>query len=377
MLTHLRFAPAPAPEPLPVLAGRRRFVAGLADTPDVSYELAADSFHEDAWRECIWQHAAHGIDTVYWRVDGQCADFHTRVGTVRYSVPRTHDLYSPISRYYGLALQRLDPLRIAVEEKQRWGVRLFGWMRANNYSGNAVARFFIEHPEWHEVREDGAPAPQLCFAVPEVRAHKAAILREAAAYGLDGLLFDTLRHPPMVGYHPAVVAAFRARHGEDPPRESETRLPTERTDNRTGERWERWFRFRAGFVTQFIRELRAGLAADGLGRLPVHVRVAPQRFLHDGADLEALLDEGLVDGVVANRYRTETLDYERLFPVVRGRVPVCAVCDPLRSDPVELLHDLWRDERLAGVGLYESEWSVHVPEHREALLALAGQTTVT
>ena len=140
----------------------------------------------------------------------------------------------------------------------------------------------------------------------------------------------------------------------------------ERTDNRTGERWERWFRFRAGFVTQFIRELRAGLAADGLGRPPVHVRVAPQRFLHDGADPEALLDEGLVDGVVANRYRTETLDYERPFPVVRGRVPVLRR-DPLRSDPIELLQDLWRDERLAGVGLYESEWSVHVPEHREAL----------
>ena len=100
----------------------------------------------------------------------------------------------------------------------------------------STTRRTIEHPEWPEVREDGSPAPQLCFAVPEVRAHKVAILREAAAYGLDGLLFDTLRHPPMVGYHPAVVAAFRARHGEDPPRESETRLPMERTDNRTGER---------------------------------------------------------------------------------------------------------------------------------------------
>jgi hypothetical protein len=374
VLTHVRFAPAPAPGPAPALARRRRFVAGLADTPDVSYELAADSFHEEAWRESLWQHAAHGIDTVYWRVDGQCSDFHTKVGTVRYSVPRTHALYSPISRYYGLALERLDPLRLAVEESRRRGVRLFGWMRANNYSGNAVARFFVEHPEWHEEREDGGPAPQLCFAYPEVRAHKAAILREAAAYGLNGLLIDTLRHPPMVGYAPVVVAAFRERYGEDPPRAPEARLPLERTENRSGARWERWFRFRAEYFTQFVRDLRAGLAVDGRGRLPLHVRVAPQRFLHDGADLEALLDEGLVDGVVANRYRTEALDYERLFPVVRGRVPVCAVCDPLRNDPIELLHDLWCDERLAGVGLYESEWSVHVPEHREALLALAARS---
>ncbi len=369
VLTHLRFAPSPPPAPPRDLRARRRTLAGLVDTPDVSFEVAADSFREEAWRESLWQHAAHGIDTVYWRVDGQCADFHTRVGTVRYSVPRTHDLYSPVSRYFGLALERLDPLRIAVEESRRWGLRLFGWMRANNYSGNAVARFFVQHPEWHEARADGRPAPQLCFAVPAVRAHKGAILREAAAYGLQGLLIDTLRHPPMVGYHPLVTEAFRERFGEQPPRSLDAPVFLERGDDREGQAWERWFRFRATFFAAFLRELRAGLQADGLGHLPIHVRVAPRRALHDGADLEALLDEGLIEGVVANRYTTEPLDYERLFPLVRGRVPVVAVCDPLRDDPIDLLPELLADERLEGAGLYESEWSVHIPAHREVLLA--------
>src|SRR5207249_1139695 len=84
VLTHLRFAPAGASpaaskggspavaEALPARAAApardaadrragRPFVAGLTDTPDVAYELAADAFHPDAWRETFWQHAVHGI----------------------------------------------------------------------------------------------------------------------------------------------------------------------------------------------------------------------------------------------------------------------------------------------------------------------------
>ncbi|MBI3970332.1 MAG: hypothetical protein HY332_03490 [Chloroflexi bacterium] len=371
VISHVRFAPAPPPEPPRVFSGRRRYIAGLADIPDVGNDIGADALQEEAWREVVAQHARVGIDTVYWRVDGQCPDFHTRIGTVRYSVPRTHTLYSPRFRTYGRALERLDPLRIAVDEKQHWGLRLLGWMRTNNYSGNVVARFFVEHPEWHERREDGSPAPQLCLAVPEVRAHKAAILREAVAYGLDGLLIDTLRHPPMVGYHPVVVEAYKKEYGEDPPREPESRLLPSWVEQRTGERWERWFRFRAQFFAQFLRDIRAGLAADGYDRLPIHVRVAPTRYLHDGADLEALLEEGLVDAVVASRYVADPLDYELLFPVVRDRVPICAICDPIRGDREALLRQLQRDERLGGVGIYESNRMVHTAPYRDTLLEIA------
>jgi hypothetical protein len=367
----VRFVPAPPAVPLEPLTGRRRVVAGLADIPDVGNDIGADAYQEEAWREVVAQHARVGIDTVYWRVDGQCADFHTKIGTVRYSVPRTHSLYSPRARTYGRALELLDPLRIAVDEKRRWGLRLLGWMRANNYSGNVVSRFFVEHPEWHERREDGSPAPQLCFAVPEVRAHKTAILREAVAYGLDGLMIDTLRHPPMVGYHPEVVREFRAEYGEDPPRGPEGRPVQGRSEVRFGEPWERWYRFRARFFAQLIRDLRAGLAADDHGSLPIHVRVAPRRFLHDGADLAALLDEGLIDAVVANRYVADPLDYELLFPVVRERVPVVAICDPIRGDPPQLLRDLWRDPRLDGAGVYESNRMVHTPPYRDVLLEIA------
>jgi hypothetical protein len=387
VVSHLRFAPATPVAPGAALAtasaGRPRVIAGLSDIPDVGNDLGADAYHEEAWREVVAQHARVGIDTVYWRVDGQCADFHTKIGTVRYSVPRTHGLYSPRSRTYGRALERLDPLRIAVEEKERCGLKLFGWMRANNYSGNVVSEFFVQHPEWHERRQDDREAPQLCFAIPEVRAHKTAILREAAAYGLDGLMIDTLRHPPMVGYHPAVVEAFRAEYGEEPPRDLDPRQPLDQfegTDGAQRERpshsnrwrdWEPWFRFRARFFAALIRDLRAGLAADGLGHLPVHVRVAPTRALHDGADLEALIGEGLIEAVVVNRYVADPLDYERLFPVVRDRVPIIAICDPIRGDPVQLLHDLSRDPRLGGVGVYESNRMVHTPTFRDALAAIA------
>jgi hypothetical protein len=375
VVSHLRFAPvdtsaqATAPE-APPRAGRRRIVAGLSDIPDVGNDLGTDAYQEETWREVVAQHARAGIDTVYWRVDGQCADFHTKIGTVRYSVPRTHGLYSPRSRSYGRALELLDPLRIAAEEKARCGLKLFGWMRANNYSGNVVSDFFVQHPEWHERRQDGAEAPQLCFAVPEVRAHKTAILREAAAYGLDGMMIDTLRHPPMVGYHPVVVDAFRQEYGEEPPRDLDPRRPLDQFEGSDGARWERWFTFRARFFAALIRDLRAGLAADGLGHLPVHVRVAPTRYLHDGADLDALIEEGLIEAVVLNRYTYEPFDYERVLSVVRDRMPVIAICDPIRGDKVQMLRDLARDERLDGFGVYESNRMVHTPLFRDALRAI-------
>ena len=75
--------------------------------------------------------------------------------------------------------------------------------------------------------------------------------------------------------------------------------------------------------------------------------------------------------MVANRYVTDALDYERLFPVVRDRVPVIAVCDPIRGDSVELLGRLSADARLGGVGLYESNRLVHTPLYRDALLEVA------
>jgi hypothetical protein len=371
VISHVRFAPAPPPTPVPSIAARRRRIVGLADIPDIGSDICTDAYHEEAWREIVAQHARVGIDTVYWRVDGQCADFHTTIGTVRYASARVHDVYSPRSRCYGRALERLDPLRIAVDEAAKSGLRVFGWMRANNYSSNVVSDFFLQHPEWHEEREDGGEAAQLCFAVPEVRAHKTAILREAAAYGLHGLMIDTLRHPPMVGYHPLVVAAYRERYGEAPPRDRADRAPRGRPERASDETWARWFRVRAGYFAQFIRDLRAGLAADGRRDFPIHIRVAPTRYLHDGADLAALLDERLVDTVVTSRYVADPLDYELLFPVVRGRVPIVALADPIRADQPQLLRDLARDARLGGIGIYESNRMVHTPRFRDALQEIA------
>jgi hypothetical protein len=52
-------------------------------------------------------------------------------------------------------------------------------------------------------------------------------------------------------------------------------------------------------------------------------------------------------------------------------VPIIAICDPIRGDPVQLLHALSRDPRLRGVGVYESNRMVHTPAFRDALAAIA------
>src|SRR5207245_819002 len=153
--------------------GGRPHVVGLCDIPDIAFEFGVDPDEVDVWTSNLWEHARHGVDTVYWRVDGQACAFHTTIGTWDYPCPRVHSVFTPAGRQFGQFLARHDPLQLAVEEGKRLGLRIIGWTRTNSYSGSVVSRFFAEHPEWHEEREDGKPSPQLCFAFREVRAHKA------------------------------------------------------------------------------------------------------------------------------------------------------------------------------------------------------------
>ena len=52
-------------------------------------------------------------------------------------------------------------------------------------------------------------------------------------------------------------------------------------------------------MTAFGRELRAALAARNMAHVKVSIWVRPRHCLFDGIDLDAWLDEGLCDEVVA------------------------------------------------------------------------------
>jgi len=174
----------------------------------------------------------------------------------------------PAARQTRFDYRTWDPLDIAVQYCRERGVEIVVWYTLNEedhgYIG-LLSRFAEEHPEYAWVARDGtARFTNVSFGFPEVRAHKCAIVRELLDYGVDGLMLDFIRragryrvlgermvHFPyywdddgacQYGYEAPIVAAFEAETGLDP-------LQIPNFD-------ERWIRFRAGYNTAMLSEIR-------------------------------------------------------------------------------------------------------------------------
>lgn len=75
---------------------------------------------------------------------------------------------------------------------------------------------------------------------PEVRKERVDILCEVAERNSEGVMADAVRQPPMLGYHPTMVAAYKAMTGID----------AQTIDGSLGKVYEDWIRWRAGFFTE-------------------------------------------------------------------------------------------------------------------------------
>lgn len=275
-------------------------LAGLADIVDLFRSLDSRDPDPIAYASNVAEHARCGFRKIYWRIDGQCSDFQSKVNTVRYISARVHGIFKPQAKAYGRVLKSHDLLRVAADAAAESGIELWGWMRFNNYSGNVKSAFYVDNPQFHEQWEDGTSAPKLCLAFPEVRKHKIDILVEAAKYGLTGVNLGFLRHPPVLCYHPILVEGYQKETGNLPPRNLKYPDPRHLTSMpRAGGEYDRWHKYRASYMTTFGRELRAALRENGLGHVKVALWVRPNHCLFDGIDMDYWLAEGLCDEVVA------------------------------------------------------------------------------
>ncbi len=171
-----------------------------------------------------------------------------------------------------------------------------------------VPRFAVEHPEYMSKARDGRSwldwdvgepvlgydVGYLALAHPEVRAYaRRELVAFARDFGADGVQLEFL--PVLaagesvwpLGYDEPALAEYRRRFGVDP-RSQPADDPA-------------WARLRAGYVTEFFRELRRDL--DALGR-PVEVAAAtegiwarPDEAYRLGLDWPAWVEEGLVDAL--------------------------------------------------------------------------------
>jgi hypothetical protein len=204
-------------------------------------------------------------------------------------------LHAEVWRYF--REQNMDPFRLALDYAHEMGLEFHGCYRPAGFCfpppedhWNAGG-FYEQHPELRSVNRDGSLAARTSYTYPETRRYVLTVLREIAEYGVDGIAILYIRRPPLVGYEPPLVDAFRAETGLDA-------LELAEDD-------ERWLRFRCRILDEFMRELRAELdaVAREMGRakpiaITAMVSGRPEENLRHGMDVAAWVAEGTVDTLI-------------------------------------------------------------------------------
>ena len=191
----------------------------------------------------------------------------------------------------------IDHLRVAADHAHEVGLELHASYRVAGFHFPVPADewntggLFDQHPGWHGRNRHGRPTPRLSYAYDGVRQYVVSLFREIAAYPIDGICLLYNRRPPLVEYEEPIVEGFQARYGEDP--------------REIDERDARWLKYRATFLTQFMRQVREMLndEAHKQGRkqpfeVSAIVMGAERANLYYAMDLEEWIREGLVDTLI-------------------------------------------------------------------------------
>ena len=190
-----------------------------------------------------------------------------------------------------------DPLPLALDYAHKLGLEFHAGYRPAGFAfpppedqWNAGG-FYEQHPELRAINRDRSLAPRTSYTFPETRRKVLSILREIAEYGVDGIAIIYVRRPPLVGYEPPIVDAFRAETGLDA-----HELPADD---------ERWLRFRCRVLNEFMREVRAEMdaVAREQGRTrPIDITAMvsgrwDENLLH-GQDVAQWVADGTVDTLI-------------------------------------------------------------------------------
>ena len=192
------------------------------------------------------------------------------------------------------ASEGIDPLKTAMEYTHSMGLELHVGQRVEAFAGpppseEFTTEFYREHPEFRSVDRDGLEIDGLSYAYPQVRSHYITVLREAAEYGADGAFVIFIRGTPVILYEKPSVDGFKEEYGVDP--------------RELDEKNEKWLRYRAGFVTRFMAELRQAVDEVGkkLGKrleTSAITLATEEDNLICGLDVGVWVREGLVDNLL-------------------------------------------------------------------------------
>lgn len=239
------------------------------------------------------KHLEAGFENIVWALGRATLSYWSEYAEMHQpaAVPKTHILGN-------LALKEFCPLRRAIEWCRGKNIRISGRLCMNRFyqPGQEFRSVFAEeHPEYCQKTHDGkTDYTRMTYAVPEVRKERCDILLEAQRLGVDALVLDFCRQPPMAGYHEEELKIYTVKTGKDP----------RKLQGYEPEIFTEWFRCRAQGVTDFMRGLRnsvAGQEQEYGRKCPVIIRIPANSnwlLLAAGIDLDTWYEENLFDSVM-------------------------------------------------------------------------------
>tara|TARA_R110002049_G_scaffold2750_8_gene22174 strand:- start:97934 stop:99823 length:1890 start_codon:yes stop_codon:yes gene_type:complete len=232
-----------------------------------------------------------GADQVY---------YPSKIGTLRFD--GVLDYHLPLRKDHAESIRWLlandiNPLQVARDAAKEQGrefhviMRPGAWAAGYPFEEIFASKFYDDHPEWRCVDYEGKRTMYMSYAVPEVRQHVVALLKEAVEMvDPDGVGFIFTRGMPMVLFEPAFRKEFKAVYDEDP-------LDLDEEDPRI-------YQMRARIIDQLMNEVRTMLDEVAVQRGGKRYEISAGTFSNEegnrrfGFDVRRWVEEQWVDDLV-------------------------------------------------------------------------------
>ncbi|MBI2301746.1 MAG: hypothetical protein HYU66_22820 [Armatimonadetes bacterium] len=249
-----------------------------------------------------------GATTILWRnCAGSTMRYPSRLETGHQDAPRDKRRVPSSATAYGwvrYAEARPDILRTALDLCRQHGLRPgVHWpFEENHWAGFTFGGWNLEHPQFWCRNVEGVPwAGRSSLGFPEVVEHKLGLFGELLDRGADVVFLDFFRNggwSPAYEYTEPVKAAWRERHGTEPPAS-----PLD----------PQWCAHVGDYVTELLRAMKARARAAGRpvelwAGIPQIAPLGDAPLRHHGADWQRWVREGLVDGIVINNVQFDRAD---------------------------------------------------------------------
>lgn len=256
--------------------------------------------------DCLQAHLDVGVRNIIWSVGRSVVEYQSDIPNATMYVGDSR----PQSKVIGASFENRCPLRTAVAFCHEHKMTLYARLCMNRHYGDSFggglrSRFASEHSELWEITRDKRPdRSRLSYFRPEYRQERLDILLETIRLGADGLCLDFARQPPLLRYHPEMVADYQKRKGVDA-----------HSLQYGSPEFQEWCAYRCQFVTQFLRELRAALEPierEQNRRIPVLARVTDagrEINIQEGIDWHAWVDEKLIDELATDPFWWLSIKY--------------------------------------------------------------------